>query len=430
MTERICPRCRHLGEQHCWWAHRPDGVICPGCHLTERITELLDDGTGQVAPSLLPLHRAVCTQPNPGTGLVWLAGNRHIAPLLAGLATGRLPLKHETFDDHPSPQSVMHLRDLLVQHPILEHRDRYLVLFENWLRRTLDTIQLDEDLQLVRRFATWHSLRQLRQRAAREPLAPGLTARHRREINSACIFLAWLREHGATPPTCTQAQLDAWITTGNSSRQDSRAFIVWAGKNGSMARHLRLPYHQRTPRDTITQEQRLQLLRGLLDPHANTFLRDRAAALLLALFAQPLTRIAALTMDDLDLSSDEVRITLGPHGPVPVPEPFGQVLRDHAENRGPRNITANRVSPWLFPGNRPGQHIHSTYLMNQLAKNGIHLLGTRLAAIRALVQEMPPAVAAQALGYTAECAEDHAIQAGARWATYASHRRQPDRQTK
>jgi hypothetical protein len=60
--------------------------------------------------------------------------------------------------------------------------------------------------------------------------------------------------------------------------------------------------------------------------------------------------------------------------------------------------------------------------MNQLASNGIHLLGTRLAAIRALVRGMPPAVVAQALGYTSECTEDHAIQAGATWATYASHR--------
>ncbi|MFE4973725.1 hypothetical protein ACFRAR_16645 [Kitasatospora sp. NPDC056651] len=65
--------------------------------------------------------------------------------------------------------------------------------------------------------------------------------------------------------------------------------------------------------------------------------------------------------------------------------------------------------------------------MNQLAGNGIHLLGTRLDAIRALVQSMPPAVAAQALGYTSECAEDHAIQAGATWATYASHRHQARR---
>lgn len=376
-------------------------------------------------PALLPLHQAVCTQPNPDAGLVWLICNRHIAPLLADLATGRLPLSHESLNDHPSPQSVTHLRDLLVQHQILEHRDRYLVLFENWLRRTLDVIHPDEDQQLVRRFATWHSLRQLRQRAAREALAPGLTARPRREINSASTFLTWLRERGTSPQACTQAHLDTWISTGNTSRQSSRAFIAWASRNGQMPRHLRLPYHQRTPRDTITQEQRIQLLRDLLNPEAGYFLRDRAAALLLALFAQPLTRIAALALDDLDVSGDEVRITLGPHGPVPVPEPFGNVLREHAENRGPRNVVANRTSPWLFPGNRPGQHIHSTYLMNQLAKNGIHLLGTRLAAIRALVQEMPPAVAAQALGYTPECAEDHAIQAGAPWATYASHRRQP-----
>ena len=39
------------------------------------------------------------------------------------------------------------------------------------------------------------------------------------------------------------------------------------------------------------------------------------------------------------------------------------------------------------------------------------LVGARIAALRALVMEMPPAVTAQSLGYTAECAEDHAILA-------------------
>ncbi|WIM99703.1 hypothetical protein ACTOB_003363 [Actinoplanes oblitus] len=191
-----------------------------------------------------------------------------------------------------------------------------------------------------------------------------------------------------------------------------------------MPRHLHLPYHQSAAHETITQAQRLQLLRDLVDPAKPFFQRDRAAALLLALFAQPLTRIAALTMNDIDLSGDEVRITLGSHGPIPVPEPFGQILRDHAADRGPRNIEANRTSPWLFPGRRPTQHVHSTYLMNQLAKSRINLLGTRLAAIRILVLEMPPAIAAQALGYTPECAEDHATLAGATWAGYASHQRQ------
>lgn len=422
MPELTCDRCQHRGERHRWWGRRHDGIICPRCHLVERVTAVLDDGTGRVAPALLPLHHAVCAQPSANAGLVWLVCNRHVAPLLADLATGRLPLTHSTLDKHPSPQTSMHLRDLLVQHQILP----YLVLFESWLRRTLDVIEPAEDRRLVRRFATWRSLRILRERAAREALRPGITNQHRQEINTAAVFLSWLHEHHTTPGTCTQAHLDAWITTGNTSRQGSRAFVVWATKNRIMPRHLHLPYHQRTAHETITQDDRLRLIRGLIDPDKAYFLRDRAAGLLLALFAQPLTRVAALRMDDLDLTGDEVQITLGPYGPIPVPEPFGQVLRDHAANRGPRNIEVNRSSPWLFPGNRPGQHIPSTYLMNQLAKSGINLLGTRLGAMRTLVLEMPPAVAAQALGYTAECAEDHAILAGATWASYPSHRRPRD----
>jgi hypothetical protein len=102
-------------------------VICPCCRLREQITALLDDGNGQVAPALLALHEAICAQPNPTTGLVWLHDNAHVVALLADLATRRRPLNHATFDDHPSPQTVMHLRDLLVQHEILPYRDRYLV---------------------------------------------------------------------------------------------------------------------------------------------------------------------------------------------------------------------------------------------------------------------------------------------------------------
>lgn len=87
------------------------------------------------------------------------------------------------------------------------------------------------------------------------------------------------------------------------------------------------------------------------------FRRDRAAAL----FAQPLTRIAAPTVNDIDLSGEEVRITLGPPGPIPVPEPFGQILRDHAADRGSHNIEANRTSPRLFPGRQPGRWAHPVY---------------------------------------------------------------------
>ncbi|WP_327092434.1 hypothetical protein OIE66_17840 [Nonomuraea sp. NBC_01738] len=116
-----------------------------------------------------------------------------------------------------------------------------------------------------------------------------------------------------------------------------------------MPRHLHPPYHQPTPRETITHEQRLDLLRSLLHPDTCYFLRDRVAAILPVLFAQPLTRISAFTMDDLDLTDDEVQITLGAYGPIPVPELFGKILRNHAANRGPRNIEANRTSEARAP---------------------------------------------------------------------------------
>ena len=60
---------------------------------------------------------------------------------------------------------------------------------------------------------------------------------------------AWLRVTGA-PLTCF-------------SQQGSRAFVVWSTKDGTMPRHLRLSYHQGAARETITQAQRLQLLRDL-----------------------------------------------------------------------------------------------------------------------------------------------------------------------
>ncbi|MCD9589398.1 hypothetical protein [Streptomyces sp. 8ZJF_21] len=147
------------------------------------------------------------------------------------------------------------------------------------------------------------------------------------------------------------------------------------------------------------------------------------------LFAQRLTRIAALTMDDLDLNGTEVQVAFGEHGPVPVPEPFGQVLRKHAENRGPYSIATNRSSPWLFPGRCPGQHIHSTYLMNSLRASNIPLVGSRIAALRALVSEIPPAIAAQAIGYTAQCAERHAQVSGTTWTNYIPNRRRPNQLT-
>jgi hypothetical protein len=61
--------------------------------------------------------------------------------------------------------------------------------------------------------------------------------------------------------------------------------------------------------------------------------------------------------------------------------------------------------------------------MTKLRNGGIHLLGARNAALRALVLTMPPPVAAQAPGYSAQLTEQHAKQPATIWATYAVYRR-------
>jgi hypothetical protein len=60
--------------------------------------------------------------------------------------------------------------------------------------------------------------------------------------------------------------------------------------------------------------------------------------------------------------------------------------------------------------------------MTKLQGTGIHLLGGRNAELRELVPEMPPRVAIRALGYSSQTTEDHAVDAGRTWVTYASYR--------
>jgi hypothetical protein len=105
-----------------------------------------------------------------------------------------------------------------------------------------------------------------------------------------------------------------------------------------------------------------------------------------------------------------------------VPEPFADLVRRQLHARPNMMTASNQGSTWLFPGYRPGQPLHSSYLMRKLRDSGIHLLGARNAALRELVLEMPPPIVADALGYSAQVTEKHAEDAGRTWVTYASYR--------
>ena len=132
------------------------------------------------------------------------------------------------------------------------------------------------------------------------------------------------------------------------------------------------------------------------------------AGTFLFLFAQPLTRIAALPTSAIAITDTDVRISLG-REPIPVPQPFADMLVNHTGSR-PNLRAAGGVgaSRWLFPSVHAGRHLYPQVIRERLERLGIDLLGARNTTLQSLVVAAPPPVVAELLGYSYNTAQLHA----------------------
>jgi hypothetical protein len=159
----------------------------------------------------------------------------------------------------------------------------------------------------------------------------------------------------------------------------------------------------------------------------------RVAGILLLVYAQPLTRIAALQTTAVFAVDGDTRILLGQE-PIPLPRLFADMLHRHLANR-PNLRTAGgvAVSPWLFPG-APGRHLAAQTIMKRLRSLGINLLGARNTAVQSLAVEVPPPLVAELLGYGYHVTQRHAEIAAQPWARYVTaadaHRKHRDHKPK
>lgn len=301
------------------------GRRCARCCLRDHLAELLDDGTGTMPETLRPLHEGICAQARPRSALTWLR-NPEIRELLAAIATGARPLAHATFDDHPSPRTAMHLRELFIEHGLLEPIDRNLLLFETWLGRTLAKVADGDHHGLLNQFATWHHLRRMRRLSADGQLQWGTVRAAKQDISVARDFLRHLSERGRTPPECRQADIDHWLATGPTTRSTARTFVRWAVKNQHLPT-LDFPYRKAETLPVLDQDTRLRLLRETLE-NEDRPLHYRAAAVLLLLYAQPLTRIASMRVEQISHTNEGETVVIFDNQPVPVPHPFDGILQN------------------------------------------------------------------------------------------------------
>ncbi len=239
----------------------------------------------------------------------------------------------------------------------------------------------------------------------------------KQEITETIKFLTWLKlTHGRTVASCLQADVDAWLADGPTTRHAIRTFFVWAVKNRTCT-NITIGFRQAKTAPLLTQGQRLAMLKACLTDNIDT-LSYRVAATLLLLYAQPVVKIAAMKSTDVILTPDGPRLSLGEEHPTPVPEPFASLLTTHLASRPNMRTGSSSGSPWLFPGYRAGQHIHPNTLMERLREIGISLLGARNASLRGLVKEVPAPLVAEMLGYSHQVTQKHATAAAEPWSRY------------
>ncbi|MGW4411621.1 hypothetical protein ACWEJ6_46900 [Nonomuraea sp. NPDC004702] len=389
--------------------------LCGSCALTEDLQAVLDDGHGIIRPELLPLFEGMRQMDNPRAGVSWLR-RPHVAEMLRALSSHDTAITHETVDAMTPWRSAAYLRDLLMHHGVLPAVDRHLLLFQRWLAEWLTGIDDVEHRRLLERFATWHLLRKLRTIATRQPLGMKRNQDARRVLVQAAAFLSWLDDHHTRLGGCTQADLDAWHATAFLARRPAQAFPRWCMTAGHMPK-LAIPTRSTLNPAPISQRQRLALIRKALSDESIPD-RDRVIALLVLLYAQPISRILRLTLDDLTRDGDQVLLRLG-DPPSPVPEPFAGLLLGYTQTRPNTTTATNRDSHWLFPGRRGGQPLDPTTIQSRLSKLGILAGPGRSAAIRQVVLQTPAPVVARMLGYDEDTAARLATAAGSPWSRYA-----------
>ncbi|MFD4764690.1 hypothetical protein ACFWOJ_39665 [Streptomyces sp. NPDC058439] len=106
------------------------GRLCERCTLSDRLTALLDDGTGRVRPELTPLFDLLVAMDKPSSGVAWLA-LRHDQPgnpsqRLRQLGLGQIPLTHDAFHELQPWRSAAHLEELLMASGVLPPVDKYI----------------------------------------------------------------------------------------------------------------------------------------------------------------------------------------------------------------------------------------------------------------------------------------------------------------
>ncbi len=395
-------------------AERVRGGKCARCLLVDDLNALMHaPAPGTSAATLITA--LTCVQ-RPASITTWMR-NPDVQFILAALGTGHMQFSHQGFDALPDKTATQHIRALCVDNELLPARDEYFATFTHWIASQLEKVENLNDRNVLQQLITWHHLKRMTQlHHEGKPTQAGIH-NAKQEITSARSFLAYFREGNTSLRACTQLDIDHWLATGTTTRHRVRTFIIWAKAARHCSPSLIIGFRHAKTTPLISDATRISLLeKSLL---GEELLRTRVAAMLVLLYAQPISRIARLTQEAISHHDPTLAITFSTE-PVIIPEPFATLVLNYLTTINATSGTRTRQSPWLFPGRTSNSSIHPTSLRNELARFGIDLQGGKNGALRQLVRNAPAPVVADLMGYSQNVIHRHAATAGTNNTRYAA----------
>jgi hypothetical protein len=292
---------------------------------------------------------------------------------------------------------------------------------------------------ILRPYVSWSVLPRLRRRAHKRPTTAFITQWATARIRSALLLLDWAEKRGSSLGDLVQEDVDAWLTSGKSTRYNVRDFLVWAHRRG-YARDLLVPHRGKPDPAGLDEDSHWDVLQQCLNDD-DLPLEVRVAGALLHTYAVPLTRIVRLTSSNIQDHTSGSRLVLAQHA-VPLLPPLAALIAQLAAQPGQRRTAPNDRPVWLFRGRYPGRLVpvgalrYSDRPMSVgalrllLNEHGIRAKAVRVTACLNLAQDFPPAVLASITGMHVTTAEQWRRRAAPDWSAYVAARRSATKSAK
>jgi integrase len=364
---------------------------------------------------MAPLYASIAGARQPYSALNWLRSGAGAA-ILADLSSGALALTHEALDADPRRGGAEYVRQMLVANGALSPRNEVLARLERWVQAKLKELGRPEDRRVVQTYATWSVMARLRRRAEAGAVVRPAAAKIR--IGAAVRLVHWIEQQQLRLETLCQRDIEEWLVSDPPSTYDVRDFLRWAAGQKVVA-DLEVPAPVIRTGTALDEERRWEIVERLLHDDA-VDLTDRVAGCLLLLYAQQLSRIVAMKVEDVVDRGDGVRLRVGTEE-LAVPEPLGGLIATlAATGRRYLGVGTPASTPWLFPGLMPGRPLTAARLGDRLGNLGVDARAGRRAALMHLAARLPAAVLAEVLNLSPGTAVDWVRAAGGDWSSYAA----------